>query len=161
IIGLVRDDGVERAGDAAQILGLGDFGYPVERRVVLEALGTPCAHDGFLEAHGLRNSASVVGPPTGSVVWRPVCDPGFGHSPALSFFKTAFTLSLLRSSKKSSLICTTGAFTQAPRHSTSITVKSPSAEVSPGPAPVPSLIAAKTSLEPQSQQGVVPHTWSR
>ena len=52
-----------------------------------------------------------------------------------------------------------GALTQAPTHSTSVMVNTPSALVSPQPwMPVAARQAATTSSEPRSQHGVVVQT---
>jgi len=51
-----------------------------------------------------------------------------------------------------------GALTQAPRHSTSATVKSPSEVECPGVIPSSFVIVSTMSSEPQSLQGVVVQT---
>src|SRR5436190_8052458 len=73
-------------------------------------------------------SFSVVGPPTGAESWRSICGPGLGGLPDAKPSSTLPKFSLLRSSYVSFQISTIGAFTQAPRHSTSSQLKLPSLE---------------------------------
>eukprot|EP00975_Prorocentrum_lima_P001907 414739-Prorocentrum_lima.AAC.1 len=54
-----------------------------------------------------------------------------------------------------------GAFAQAPRHSTSRSVHMPSALVCPSLMPQKSSIVFLISSEPQTMQGVVPHSWMK
>src|SRR4051812_4185043 len=71
---------------------------------------------------------SVVRPPAGAENCRSICGPGFGGLPEAKPSSSLPKLSLVRSSKVSLQISTIGALTQAPRHSTSSQLKSPSAE---------------------------------
>lgn len=52
-----------------------------------------------------------------------------------------------------------GALTHAPRHSTSVSVKKPSAVDSPHLIPRWASIAARISYAPQTMQGVVAQSW--
>jgi hypothetical protein len=54
-----------------------------------------------------------------------------------------------------------GALTQAPRHSTSVSVNSRSGVVSPMPMPSFFSQACTTSSEPRSQHGVVVQIWKK
>ena len=54
-----------------------------------------------------------------------------------------------------------GAFAQAPRHSTSSSVKSPSSVEPPLVMPKCSSIVRRISFDPQIMQGVVPHSWMK
>ena len=58
-----------------------------------------------------------------------------GRSSALRLSSSSTVLSVVRFSKNMSLTCTIGAFTHAPRHSTSVNVNSPSGVVSPALMP--------------------------
>ena len=72
---------------------------------------------------------SVVGPPTGAENCRSICGPGFGVLPAAKLVEhllEALGRQVLVGSRVQ--ICTIGAFTQAPRHSTSTQENLPSAD---------------------------------
>src|SRR3569623_1223423 len=66
--------------------------------------------------------------PAGAENWRSTCGPGLTGLPLAKPSRTRSKFSGVRSSYVSFPISTIGAFTQAPRHSTSSQEKSPSAE---------------------------------
>src|SRR5207248_4447037 len=104
-------------------------------------------------------SFSVVGPLIGAENWRPFCGPGFGGLPEAKPSSTLPKLSLVRSSNVSFQISTIGAFTQAPRHSTSSQLKLPSSDRWKGSWWMRLWQTSIISAAPRNRHGVVPQTW--